>query len=162
MRFNYIFEGENKMANEFVPEHGLTYFNDVGRMHPFLKYMMFFGLAALVVLFIWGMPDALAGVSLPGEDKSSDMKAAGTLLKILDTGIFQWGARLFAGLCILSAGWALKEQMFATAAVCIVGAITFGTAPHWVQNIFSVSGASGLFGSINIHELLHTGVALCA
>ena len=84
-------------------------------------------------------------ISLPGEDLSVNLKAAGILLKLLDTGIFKWGARLFAGLCIMSSAWALKEQRFGIAIICVVGAILFGTAPKWVSDIFSMGGNTGLF-----------------
>lgn len=89
-------------------------------------------------------------VSLPGEDMSSSLQAAGILLKTLDTGIFKWGARLFAGLCIMSSAWALKEQRFGIAIICVIGAILFGTAPKWVSNIFDMGGNGGIFtGSAN-------------
>ena len=84
-------------------------------------------------------------ISLPGEDLSKNLNAAGILLKTLDTGIFKWGARLFAGLCIMSSAWALKEQRFGIAIICVVGAILFGTAPKWVSDIFSLGGNTGLF-----------------
>ena len=69
--------------------------------------------------------------SLPGSDESSKLQAAGTLLQIADTALFKWGARIFAGLCIMSSAWALKEQRFAIAILCIIGAIIFGTAPQY-------------------------------
>ena len=51
-----------------------------------------------------------------------------------------------AGICILSAGWALKEQKFSVAVVCLLGAMLFGTAVKWVKNVFSMGGdASGVF-----------------
>jgi hypothetical protein len=71
---------------------------------------------------------------LPGSDASDKLEAAGTLLRLLDTALFKWGARIFAGICIMSAAWSLKEQRFGVAIICIVGALIFGTAPTWVKN----------------------------
>lgn len=88
------------------------------------------------------------GTSLPGDDASGQLEAAGILLKTLDTGIFKWGARLFAGLCIMSSAWALKEQRFGIAIICVIGAIIFGTAPKWVANIFDVGGNAGVFSQV--------------
>lgn len=106
-----------------------------------MKYVFIVGLALTTV--------ALAQISLPGTDASGQLEAAGTLLRIIDTALFQWGARIFAGLCIFSSAWALKEQRFGMAVLCIVGAIVFGTAPTWVKNIFSISGSPKLFSSLH-------------
>ena len=103
-------------------------------------------LLLLLLILAFQSNPALASVArLPGEDASDRLEAAGTLLKILDTGIFQWGARIFAGLCIMSSAWALKEQRFGIAVICVVGAIIFGTAPKWVKNIFEIGDNQGLF-----------------
>jgi hypothetical protein len=88
---------------------------------------------------------AVAQSSLPGSDASDKMEAAGTLLRLLDTALFKWGARLFAGICIMSAAWSLKEQRFGIAIICIVGALIFGTAPTWVKNIFSIGAGDSIF-----------------
>lgn len=101
----------------------------------------------------FGMIYSLAGCEhvwasqarLPGEDASDRLEAAGTLLRIIDTGLFKWGARLFAGICIMSSAWALKEQRFGFAVICVVGALLFGTAPKWVKNIFDIGDNQGLF-----------------
>lgn len=85
---------------------------------------------------------------LPGEDASDKLQAAGTLLRIVDTGLFQWGARIFAGICIMSAAWSLKEQRFGIAIICVIGAIIFGTAPIWVKNIFEIGGGGGVFSLV--------------
>lgn len=79
---------------------------------------------------------------LPGEDVSNQLEAAGTLLRVVDTALFAWGARLFAGMAILSAGWALKEQRFGVAAICCLAAVLIGTAPTWVKNIFEIGGGT--------------------
>jgi len=104
----------------------------------------------IVLVFALSSQGAFAAVThLPGDDASDKMQAAGTLIKILDTGLFKWGARLFAGICILSAAWSLKEQRFGTAIICVIGAIIFGTAPMWVKNIFEIGGGDSLF-SMNV------------
>lgn len=92
---------------------------------------------------------AYAGsTKIPGTDASDQLEAAGTLLRIIDTGLFKWGARIFAGICIMSSGWALKEQRFGIAIICVVGAIIFGTAPTWVKNIFDIGGGNGVFSQV--------------
>ena len=73
------------------------------------------------------------------------LEAAGTLLRIIDSVLFSWGARIFAGLCVMSAGWNLKEQRMGIAILCIVAAIVLGTAPTWVKNIFDIGGGGGIF-----------------
>ena len=101
-----------------------------------------------------------AAGTLPGEDASSKLEAAGTLLRLIDTGLFQWGARIFAGICVMSAGWALKEQRYGISVICVVGAIVFGTVPKWVKNIFEVGGNQGVFSSIQVPQgNPHTGAA---
>ena len=90
-----------------------------------------------LVLFLGMLVDnAIAQVSLPGTDASDQLEAAGTLLRIVDTALFKWGARLLAGVSILSAAWALTQQRFAVAFLAAAGAIVFGFAPTWVKNIF--------------------------
>ena len=107
---------------------------------------------AVVVGFIAGIfwilgPECYAQASLPGSDASDKLEAAGTLLRLLDTALFKWGARIFAGICIMSAAWSLKEQRFGIAIICIVGALIFGTAPTWVKNIFSIGAGDSIFGN---------------
>ena len=90
------------------------------------------------------------GSTLPGDDATDKLKAAGTLLQILDKGIFKWGARIFAGLCIMSSAWALKEQRFGIAVICVIGAIIFGTVTKWVANVFDIGGSDSVFGSTSL------------
>jgi hypothetical protein len=115
----------------------------------------FVSTAVMVAVFIlllgwilWSGEAHAATTHLPGEDMSDKLQAAGTLLRLIDTGLFKWGARIFAGLCIMSAGWSLKEQRFGIAIICVIGAIVFGTAPMWVKNIFEIGGGNGVFSSI--------------
>ena len=98
-----------------------------------------------MALVLWSHSAFAGSASLPGEDMSDKLQAAGTLLRLIDTGLFKWGARIFAGICIMSAGWSLKEQRFGIAIICVIGAIVFGTAPMWVKNIFEIGGGGGIF-----------------
>lgn len=108
----------------------------------------FYVAGALTTLCLVGIcTDALAS-RLPGTDESTRLEAAGTLLRLIDTGLFKWGARVLAGLCIMSSAWSLKEQRFGVAIICIVGAIIFGTAPVWVKNIFDIGNNEGIFSLI--------------
>ncbi len=124
---------------------------------------------ALAYLALAPEPVLAAIARLPGEDASDKLEAAGTLLKVLDTGLFKWGARIFAGLCIMSSAWSLKEQRFGIAVICVIGAIVFGTAPKWVKNIFDIGDNQSLFGQVQIapqpilaRTAISNEVALCA
>lgn len=88
---------------------------------------------------------AHAGPRIPGADAADKLEAAGTVLRIVDTALFKWGARLFSGISVLSGGYNLKEQRFGVAIICFVAAIILGTAPIWVENIFSIGGGNGIF-----------------
>ena len=101
---------------------------------------------AAALYWVFGA-ECFAQASLPGSDASDKLEAAGTLLRLLDTALFKWGARIFAGICIMSAAWSLKEQRFGIAIICIVGALIFGTAPTWVKNIFSIGAGDSIFGN---------------
>jgi len=107
----------------------------------------YFILMAALVAFIY-QSHASGATRLPGADASDKLEAAGTLLRIVDSVLFSWGARIFAGLCVMSAGWNLKEQRFGMAVLCIVAAIVLGTAPTWVKNIFDIGGGGGVFSRI--------------
>ena len=110
-----------------------------------------FVLALMLVAILTASPHALAaGTHLPGDDASDKLEAAGTLLKLIDTGIFKWGAKVFAGLLVMSGGWALKEQRFGIAAICVAGAVVIGTTPKWVKNIFEVGDNQSLFSEVRV------------
>ena len=79
---------------------------------------------------------------LPGSNQIDQLEAAGTLLRIIDSALFSWAARIFAGLLILNAGNSLKNQAFGIAFLSIIGAIVVGTAPMWVKNIFDMGGGT--------------------
>ena len=116
-------------------------------MDPKFWILMIAILGLLAGLFLILGPECFAQTSLPGTDASDKLEAAGTLLRILDTALFKWGARIFAGICIMSAAWSLKEQRFGIAIICIVGALIFGTAPTWVKNIFSIGAGDSIFSN---------------
>lgn len=105
-------------------------------------------------LILWlAHTQAFAGTRIPGSDASDKLEAAGTLLRIVDSVLFSWGARIFAGLCVMSAGWNLKEQRFGIAVLCIVAAIVLGTAPTWVKNIFDIGGGGGIFSQMYVEKV---------
>ncbi|MBX2996118.1 MAG: hypothetical protein KF681_14930 [Bdellovibrionaceae bacterium] len=106
-----------------------------------------FIIVTLLVAFVVNAP-AFGATRIPGADASDKLEAAGTLLRIVDSVLFSWGARIFAGLCVMSAGWNLKEQRFGIAVLCVVAAIVLGTAPTWVKNIFDIGGGGGVFSLI--------------
>ena len=132
-----------------VLEHHFSIGTPTGGPNPDqnTKLLVFLSILTLALGYlVFFSPLAHAGsATLPGEDASDKLQAAGTLLRMIDTALFKWGARLFSGLCIMSAGWALKEQRFGIAIICVIGAILFGTAPVWVKNIFEIGGNQGLF-----------------
>lgn len=114
--------------------------------HMLALFCIHLAVMAIVLLLVVNLNPALAdSVRLPGQDVSSQMESAGTLLRFIDTGIFQWTARILAGLCIFGAGWSLKEMRFGPAVIAVVAAILFGTAPTWVKNIFSIGGSNSVF-----------------
>ncbi|MGE0526402.1 MAG: hypothetical protein AB7G93_01155 [Bdellovibrionales bacterium] len=121
------------------------------------NHELWFVLILLIVLvaFIFHA-QAFGATRIPGADASDKLEAAGTLLRIVDSVLFSWGARIFAGLCVMSAGWNLKEQRFGIAVLCIVAAIVLGTAPTWVKNIFDIGGGNGVFSQsiATLKELL--------
>jgi len=107
-----------------------------------LLFIFAFTLVSTSLIFLIGS-EALANIPrLPGIDQSNKLTAAGSLLRIIDSFLFKFGARILAGLSVLAAGWNLKEQRFAMAIICILAAIVIGTAPMWVKNIFEMGGGT--------------------
>ncbi len=106
---------------------------------------VFYLAGAFLLPWVIVIAQAGAQVKIPGTDQSAKLKTAGTLLMLIDTALFVWLARIFAGLCILSAGWLIKEQKFGPAVICVLGALIIGTSPAWVVNIFEISGGGGVF-----------------
>jgi hypothetical protein len=99
-----------------------------------------------IFMFLIASMAHCAGDSLPGSDQFDKLTAAGDLFKTLDSFVFRIGARLLAGLCVLGAGWSLKEQRFASAVICIIAAIVIATVPMWIKNIFDIGGGSIFVG----------------
>ncbi len=101
---------------------------------------------AFCVLLAVFFPYAVAfagGLTVPGDTNATDkLTAAGTLLHIVDSFLFVFGARIMAGLAVLGAGWNLKEQRFAMAIICVLAAIVIGTVLMWIANIFAMGGGS--------------------
>lgn len=127
---------------DYVPTPGVKFMG-----MPPSEWFILLLLAAIAVFCVMFMGQAFANGTLPGADASDKLEAAGTLLRMLDTALFKWGARIFAGLCIMSSAWSLKEQRFGIAIICIVGALIFGTAPQWVKNIFAISTGDSIFSN---------------
>ena len=120
-------------------------------------FIIQFLVIVVLVCLTSGVTTAYADtVRLPGEDISSQMEGAGTLLRFVDTAIFSWVARLLCGLCVGGAAWSLKEARFGGAVIAIVSAILFGTAPTWVKNIFSITGANSVFSQVDTKEHAYT------
>ena len=87
-----------------------------------MRNFLILGLPCLI-LFLSSDLVIANGLRIPGADVSDKLTAAGTLLRIVDNFLFVFGARIMAGLCVLGAGWNLKEQRFAMAIICILAAI---------------------------------------
>ncbi|MFK7823632.1 MAG: hypothetical protein AB8G05_05720 [Oligoflexales bacterium] len=118
---------------------------------PDTNQRMLYLLIAVLGIYFFFLPGFLeaAGINLPeGTKKLEDLTAASTLLRMIDSAIFKFGARILAGLSVLAAGWNLKEQRFGMAIVCIFGAVVMGTVPMWIKGIFEIqaSGGGSVFG----------------
>lgn len=138
----------------FLPSSVNASFQAVSLVHASKQWLRKNAILLLALVFAIALSwilgvEAFAQARLPGTDASDKLEAAGTLLRMIDTGLFKWGARIFAGICIMSAAWALKEQRFGIAIICIVGAVIFGTAPTWVKNIFDIGGGDSVFSSVS-------------
>ena len=123
-----------------------------GRQTVVASVIVLLGFVTIFAL-LYGLPAWADSARLPGEDISSQMESAGTLLRFIDTGIFKWSARILAGLCIFGAGWNLKEMRFGPAFISMIAALLFGTAPTWVRNIFSVGGSDSVFSQADSPRL---------
>lgn len=110
---------------------------------PWIFFITLILLLAFVILF--SLPAHADGVSLPGEDISSKMESAGTLLRFIDTALFKWTARILSGVCMFGTAWCFKEQRIGTGVVVLIAALLFGTATMWVKNIFSAAGGDSVF-----------------
>ena len=118
-------------------------------LEPSIEYWMpwiFFITLILLLTFVilFSIP-AHAGVSLPGEDISTKMESAGTLLRFIDTALFKWTARILSGVCMFGTAWCFKEQRIGTGVVVLIAALLFGTATMWVKNIFNAAGGDSVF-----------------
>jgi len=110
---------------------------------PWIFFITLILLLAFVILF--SLPAHADSVSLPGEDISTKMESAGTLLRFIDTALFKWTARILSGVCMFGTAWCFKEQRIGTGVVVLIAALLFGTATMWVKNIFSAAGGDSVF-----------------
>lgn len=111
-------------------------------------------ICALIALFLFVDFAHAQSVKLPGSDESDKLEAAGTLLRIIDTGLFNWGARIFAGVFLFYGVSALPKSQFGMAIICIIAAIVLGTLPLWIKNIFSISGTNSIFSQIKVERVI--------
>lgn len=87
--------------------------------------------------------DALAQITMPGTDKSQELKAASTLMQTLDSVLFKWVARLLAGVFVIIAFYMLKEQRMGVAVITLIAAIAMGSASSWIGDFFRMSDKQG-------------------
>ncbi len=128
--------------------------------HFYEKWMPFLFFTTLILLLIFvilfSLPALADGISLPGEDISSKMESAGTLLRFIDTALFKWTARILSGVCMFGTAWCFKEQRIGTGVVVLIAALLFGTSTMWVKNIFSAAGGDSVFSStLHIKDRTH-------
>ena len=107
---------------------------------------------ALIAILLFVDAAHAQSVKLPGSDESDKLEAAGTLLRIIDTSLFNWGARILAGVFLIYGATALPKSQFGMAIICIIAAIVLGTLPMWIKNIFSISGSNSIFSQIKIER----------
>ena len=99
----------------------------------------------IFVIIFTTLPAHAESISLPGDDISSKMESAGTLLRFIDTALFKWTARILSGVCMFGTAWCFKEQRIGTGVVVLIAALLFGTSTMWVKNIFSAAGGDSVF-----------------
>lgn len=67
-----------------------------------------------------------ASIKLPGTDSSDKLEAAGTLLRMVDTALFKWGARIFAG-----TWYFISRVAFKGSAIWTCSYLSYWINPHW-------------------------------
>lgn len=118
----------------------------------FWALILAFFIMGLILGFILAPDTVMARAPrLPGTDETDQLEAAGSLLRIVDSFLFKFGARLMAGLAVLAGGWSIKDMAFGRAVLCFIAAIIMGTAPMWVENIFEMGGGT-LFSALSIPQ----------
>lgn len=133
------------LGERLLMSGSLIHGSSITSLNPKKNEEWFFFILITFLLICLAHINAMAATKIPGADASDKLEAAGTLLRIVDSVLFSWGARIFAGLCVMSGGWNLKEQRFGIAVLCIVAALVLGSAPMWVKNIFDIGGGGGVF-----------------
>jgi len=117
-----------------------------GSFELWMPWIFFITLILLLTFVILcSLPAHADSVSLPGEDISSKMESAGTLLRFIDTALFKWVARILSGVCMFGTAWCFKEQRIGTGVIILIAALLFGTSTMWVKNIFSAAGGDSVF-----------------
>ena len=92
-------------------------------------------------------------VTLPsGTGDVDNLDAAFSLIAITDSLIFKYGARILAGVAILSGAIALKNSNFGQAGLMIAAAIVIATSPTWVENLFKIGGGTLFSQNSSIHQ----------
>lgn len=114
-------------------------------IEAWMPFIFFITLGLLLTFVIVFAGPAHASVALPGEDISSKMESAGTLLRFIDTALFKWTARILSGVCMFGTAWCFKEQRIGTGVIVLIAALLFGTSTLWVKNIFSAAGGDSVF-----------------
>lgn len=132
---------------------------------PSFRKALFYTLLVSAFVFL-GMNESFAQ-NVPGTDESGKLEGLGTLLKMTDTIMFSWGTKILSAVCIVAAGWSLKEQRIPVAILCIVGAIFLALSGTIVKNAFEVGGGGTIFNSAKVevkqfnrgydHTLLRVG-----
>ncbi len=122
------------------------------KIFPWIFFITLILLLTFVILYA---SLAHASIALPGEDISSKMESAGTLLRFIDTALFKWTARILSGVCMFGTAWCFKEQRIGTGVIVLIAALLFGTSTLWVKNIFSAAGGDSVF-SQNTITMEHT------
>ena len=99
--------------------------------------------------FLVSIPAAHADVLLPGEDISAKMEVVGSLLKFLDTALFNWGSKLLGGFFVYVAAHAIGNLKFGRCGAAVVASLLFFFAPNLVRNAANASGSNSVFQSQN-------------
>ncbi len=134
-------------TNAYLLSHSILKSSDLGGNRDRPPSGFWFLVFIIGALCLFQVCDAYGG-RIPGEDVSDKMEAAGSLLKLTDTLLFNWVTKLLSGICILTGALALKDQRFPIFIMCIIAALLLGTISLWIKNIWAVGGGSTLFSFV--------------
>ena len=113
-------------TNAYLLSHSILKSSDLGGNRDRPPSGFWFLVFIIGALCLFQVCDAYGG-RIPGEDVSDKMEAAGSLLKLTDTLLFNWVTKLLSGICILTGALALKDQRFPIFIMCIIAALLLGT-----------------------------------